>query len=76
MFILTFLATPYNLQLGHSTEMLTQKNCRLEIVYDSLLRSLSILLLNAIEAKLIGPYGGLQAIERESRCVEWPCTHI
>ena len=36
---------------------------------------LSILLLGAIGAKLIGPHGGLQvdkqAIERESRYVEW-----
>ena len=52
----------------------THKNCRLEIVFDSLLRSLSILLLAAIGAKLIGPHGGLQvdkqAIERESRYIE------
>ena len=31
--------------VGHFTEMSTQKNCRVEIVYDSLLHSLSILLL-------------------------------
>ena len=40
---------------GHSTEMSTQNKCRLEIVYDSLLRSLSILLLTTIGAKLIVP---------------------
>ena len=40
--------------------MSTHKNCFLEIVFDSLLRSLSILLLAAIGAKLIGPHGGLQ----------------
>ena len=45
---------------GHSTEMSTQKNCRLEIVYGSLLGSLPILLLAAIGAKLISPYGGLE----------------
>ena len=56
--------------------MSTHKNCRLEIVYDSLLRSMSILLLAAREAKLIGSYVGLevdkQAIGRDSRYVEWP----
>ena len=50
---------------------------QLEIVYDSLLCSLAILLLAAIWTKFIGPYGGLevdkQAIERESRYyMEWP----
>ena len=62
--------------MGHSTEMSTQTICRLQIVYDILLRSLSVLLLAAIWAKLIGPYGGLafdkQAIKRESTHVEWP----
>ena len=57
-------------------EMSTHKNCRLEIVFDSLLRSLSILLLIAIGVKLIGPHSGLQVdkhtIERESSYVEWP----
>ena len=49
------------------------ENCRLEIVYESSQRSMCILLLDAIGANLIGPYGagGLQvenqAIERESR---------
>ena len=36
------------------------KNGRNEIVFDRLWYSLSILLLAAIEAKLIGPHGGLQ----------------
>ena len=35
-------------------------DCRLEIVYDSLLSFLSILLLAAIGAKLITAYSGLQ----------------
>ena len=48
------------------------------MVYDSFLRSLFILLLTAIAAKLIGPYATVvsvdkRAIERESRYVEWPC---
>ena len=55
---------------GHSTEMSTQEIGRLEIVSVRLLRSPPILLLAAIGAKLIGPYGGVQvdkhAIERES----------
>ena len=66
--------------LGHSMEMSTNKNCRSDIVFDSLLRSLSILLLTAIGAKLIGPPDGLQvnkqAIERDSRYVEWPTLKI
>ena len=37
-----------------------QKICRLEIVFDKLWCPLSILLLAAIGAKLIGPHGGLQ----------------
>ena len=62
--------------MGHSTEMSTQKNYRLEIAFDILLRSLSILLLAAIGAKLIGPPVAFslrvdkQSIERESRYVE------
>ena len=54
--------------------MSTQKNCRLEIVYDRLLRYRSILLLGALGAKLIGSYGGLQVdkqeIERKSYYME------
>ena len=51
---------------GYSTEISTQKNCRLEIVYDSLLRSLSILLLAAKGAKLIGPHptGAFRSIKK------------
>ena len=40
--------------------MSTQKICQLEIVYDGLLGSLSILLLAVIGAKLIRPYSGLE----------------
>ena len=36
------------------------KNGQNEIVFDRLWHNLSILLLAAIEAKLIGPHGGLQ----------------
>ena len=42
-----------------------QKICRLEIVFDRLWYPLSILLLAAIGAKLIGPHGGLQVDKKK-----------
>ena len=53
------------LVMGHSTEMSTHKNSQLGIVFESLLRSLSILLLATVGAKLIGPHGGLQVDEKK-----------
>ena len=52
------------------------KICRLEIVFDRLWYPLSILLLAAIGAKLIGPHGGLQVGEKGvtdvTASMEWP----
>jgi len=47
--------------LGQIHANVNQKICRLEIVFDRLWYPLSILLLAAIGAKLIGPHGGLRA---------------
>ena len=47
-------------------EMSTHRKCRLEIRFDRLLRSLSILLIAAIGAELIDPYDGLQ-IDKQAR---------
>ena len=53
-----------------------QKICRLEIVFDRLWYPLSILLLAAIGAKLIGPHGGLQVgkkgVTDVTGSMEWP----
>ena len=56
LYVFSIVATLFN--LGLSTQMSTKKNCRLEIAYDRLLRSLSIPLLAALGAKLIGPFDG------------------
>ena len=45
---------------GSFHEIVNLKNSRNEIVFDRLWYPLSILLLTAIGAKLIGPHGGLQ----------------
>ena len=45
---------------GYVHLKVNQKNCQNEIVFDRLWYPLSILLLTAIGAKLIGPHGGLQ----------------
>jgi len=45
---------------GQFHAKVNQKICRLEIVFDMLWYPLSILLLAAIGAKLIGPHGGLK----------------
>ena len=46
--------------LGSFHENVTLRNGRNEIVYERLWYPLSVLLLAAIGAKLIGPHGGLQ----------------
>ena len=45
---------------GSFHEIVNLKNSRNEIIFDRLWYPLSILLLAAIGAKLIGPHGGLQ----------------
>ena len=51
--LVSYLAGPFHANVN-------QKICRLETVFDRLWYPLSILLLAAIGAKLIGPHGGLQ----------------
>ena len=51
--------------LGSFHKIVTLKNGQNEIVFDRLWYPLSILLLTAIGAKLIGPYGGLQ-VDKEA----------
>ena len=53
--------------MGHSTPMSTLKNGQNEIVFDRLWCPLSILLLAAIGAKLIGPHGDLQ-VDKQKVC--------
>ena len=51
--------------VGSFHEIVTLKNGRNEIVFDRLWYPLSILLLAAIGAKLIGPHGGLQVDKKK-----------
>ena len=53
--------------LGSFHEIVTLKNGQNEIVFDRLWYPLSILLLAAIGAKLIGPHGGLQ-VDKQKVC--------
>ena len=52
---------------GSFYENVNLKNSRNEIVFDMLWYPLSILLLAAIGAKLIGPHGGLQ-VDKKKVC--------
>ena len=66
----------YRFPVGPFHANVNQKICRLEIVFDRLWYPLSILLLAAIGAKLIGPHGGLQVgkngVTDVTGSMEWP----
>ena len=59
--------TPPNFNVGYVHLNVNQKNGQNEIVFDRLWYPLSILLLAAIGAKLIGPHGGLQ-VDKQKVC--------
>ena len=78
----TILVSKWRFQptCGSFHENVTLKNGKNEMVSDGLWYPLSILLLAAIGAKLIGPHGGLQ-VDKQKVCqvtgsMEWPLSNI